>query len=288
MNFFLILSWYPLRTCLFSFRLLDSGKYKCILRVPITMAVFNGVFPSTRRLLQHHLPENHNCPGLVRGVWRPRPYEVEVKPRRKPVSLTINRARRRGFILTRNEVINLIIASLVLFFVETGHILIWGVNPLGNPLLVGVLAGLLTGMIFHELAHRQVARRYGLWAKFMVDPLMMLVSLITALSPTFKIIAPGYVGIVGFSTRRQQGIIAAAGPTANLALAVIFYVTGISIPAYWPIIRWALIVNLDIAIFNLIPIPPLDGSKILRWSLTAWIAMFLVTAAPWIAFRWLI
>ena len=239
---------------------------------------------------RHHLPENHDCPGLVRGVWRPRAWEVEARVERSFVIPVRRKARRPslklGLRFSRGELVGFGAAMLVIFLVETGHLFLWGLNPLASPLVVGVLIGLVAGMVFHELAHRQVARRYGFTARFMVDPLMMLLSLVTALSPSFKIIAPGYVGIFGYPTRREQGIIALAGPLTNIALTVIFLLLRLAVPSLGEVLRWAMIVNLDIAIFNLIPIPPLDGSKIARWSILVWASVTMAVIVPWILLRW--
>jgi Zn-dependent protease len=65
-------------------------------------------------------------------------------------------------------------------------------------------------------------------------------------------------------------IVASAGILANIALALIFglgirfaYVFGSAGPAFVSIATAITLVNLLLALFNLIPIPPLDGSKIL-------------------------
>lgn len=72
-------------------------------------------------------------------------------------------------------------------------------------------------------------------------------------------------------SNRKWGTIsvAAAGVLANLLIAVIFGIIirlsagkGLS-PAFYFITSAIVIVNLALAIFNLVPIPPLDGSKIL-------------------------
>jgi len=68
--------------------------------------------------------------------------------------------------------------------------------------------------------------------------------------------------------KRDIGLVAFAGPAANLSLALIF---GILLrifisflpPALIHFFSWIVSINLLLAIFNLIPIPPLDGSKIL-------------------------
>jgi Zn-dependent protease len=60
--------------------------------------------------------------------------------------------------------------------------------------------------------------------------------------------------------------VAAAGPAANVLLALIlagvFRLLGLgAIPLLGNLVLFAILVNIILAVFNLIPIPPLDGSK---------------------------
>lgn len=77
--------------------------------------------------------------------------------------------------------------------------------------------------------------------------------------------------------RKGMALSAAAGPIANLIVAYIgvilykvlasfFYANGTEV-LYWltVLMYYFTSINLGLAIFNLIPIPPLDGSKILRY-----------------------
>jgi Zn-dependent protease len=55
-----------------------------------------------------------------------------------------------------------------------------------------------------------------------------------------------------------------AGPCVNIALAcaLSFFVQMNAFPSIQPFLRMGVLVNLVLAVFNLIPIPPLDGSRL--------------------------
>jgi Zn-dependent protease len=135
------------------------------------------------------------------------------------------------------------------------------------------------GFIIHELTHKAVAQRYGLWAEFRLDMFGALLTLISAVSP-FKIIAPGAVVIAGQTTPDRVGRTAAAGPATNIILAtLLFGVAQILGPGglLEATIAGALI-NAFMALFNLIPFGVLDGLKIFRWNKPLWLVLFVLSA----------
>jgi len=206
--------------------------------------------------------------------------------------------RRRYYMgrasLQLGEVPSLIISVLVVSLVFAGwesimrlDTLTWGI----------VLSGVIPAFLLHELAHRYVARRYGCYAKYVLSPLGTLISLISTLIP-IKVIIVGYVGIScpslyyynlynayrPVSQRKVNAYIALSGPLTNLVIAVLLKGL-VLIPSLTtsPLIYWVITssakVNTWLALFNLIPLTPLDGSKIFTYKPVLSIALLMISLA---------
>ena len=81
--------------------------------------------------------------------------------------------------------------------------------------------------------------------------------------------------VSGNITSRQNGIIAAVGPLTNIAIAIVafpFYIftANIDIWNVGELAIFLIIINLILAGFNMIPVQPLDGSKIIVWNKAAY------------------
>ncbi|MEA1865453.1 MAG: hypothetical protein U9N46_09740 [Euryarchaeota archaeon] len=140
------------------------------------------------------------------------------------------------------------------------------------------------GFILHELAHKVVAQRYGLWAEFRMSPQFLMLAVGMAYLIGFLFAAPGAVYISGsYITNEQNGRIAAAGPLMNVLLAVIFifiamqngFVEGFGAYGALAIVLGTKI-NLWLAGFNMLPFSVLDGKKVLTWSKPAFAGIFIL------------
>jgi Zn-dependent protease len=191
----------------------------------------------------------------------------------------------------RTELLNIGMAmgALTLVFV-----IVW-FNPLLGPvridtgeislIVVSSFIAVLTGFLMHEIAHKVVAVRYGLWAEFRADRRGLLFAFVTAIFG-FVIAAPGAVMIAGPVSLRQNGKISAAGPLTNLGFGGTFFALLFAFAFFHIEVLWYMrflfiqitLVNLILGTFNMIPFPPLDGSKIWWWKKSVWAGMFAIFA----------
>lgn len=146
-----------------------------------------------------------------------------------------------------------------------------GGESLGFSILIaGITVGL--GFVVHELSHRHFARKFGKHAEFRANNGMLLVAILMSFLG-FIIAAPGAVIISGFVSKREGGIIATSGPSANLLLAIIFLPLVFVIPR---IAYYGLMINAWLALFNLIPFRGFDGYKVMEWSKPIYILLIIV------------
>lgn len=121
-------------------------------------------------------------------------------------------------------------------------------------------AGLFVSLLFHELSHSLVARAYGLEIKGIT---LFLFGGAAEMQEEPK-------------TAGSEFLMAIAGPIASLVLAAAFYALAVllattGLPAHWiGVPRYLAIINLVLAVFNLLPAFPMDGGRALRAALWHW------------------
>ncbi len=140
---------------------------------------------------------------------------------------------------------------------------------------------LLFSIIIHEIAHGYVALLSGdptarMLGRITLNPVphidpvgTILLPLLLYLSgaPVVGMAKPVPVNPLNFRNYRWGEVaVSAAGPLSNLALAAVFSVLlrlGVDNPGFVTLAILGVRINIILALFNLIPIPPLDGSHIL-------------------------
>jgi Zn-dependent protease len=135
--------------------------------------------------------------------------------------------------------------------------------------------------VFHEYMHGWMAYKLGDstakdLGRLTLNPLKHMDPVGTVLLPLFLIIAGfGFIGWAkpvpynpyNLSDQRYGSTkVAFAGPGANLVIALLLAVIvrlDIVGAQFYLILSWVIFINIFLALFNLIPVPPLDGSKLL-------------------------
>lgn len=146
--------------------------------------------------------------------------------------------------------------------------------PSGARMLAAFLISLF-GFVLHELGHKFTAQHFGHWSEFRANWLFLGLALVLAwLPPHLPIAAPGATWHTA-QGKKEQGKISAMGPLVNYAVA--FAAVPFTIARVDSVTKElaAIVVAFStiLALFNLIPLGPLDGRKILAWSPVIWVVM---------------
>jgi Zn-dependent protease len=192
-----------------------------------------------------------------------------------------------------NELFDLLLSWIVLII---GFSLVMSGRQIpGLGLILAAALGVGTGFLLHEMAHKFVALRYGYWAEYRANRSGLLFIIVMSLMG-FIFAAPGavmihkplrangqsdnlsgrgiYSNLADENAKKEELLIALAGPTTNIILTVLFFIllsSGLAIGNLaTSAIRFAIFINLNLAAFNLLPLGPLDGKKVLEANRLAW------------------
>ncbi|MDG6917276.1 MAG: hypothetical protein JRM85_06775 [Nitrososphaerota archaeon] len=235
----------------------------------------------------HRLPEAHQCLGdLTQKRTLTAPAQTTFSWQ-TPSYSTLSQPPKQGKVFSRVEIRDIVAAWLALGVAFSFALSGGGFGFFGGGeslsyagLLVGIsLVTVGPGFVFHELSHKFVAQKYGFWAEFRMWPMGLVLALVTSLIG-FVFAAPGATYISGANiSKSENGKISIAGPLMNVTIALLFVpllfagsgilrdVGSIGVP-----------VNIFLALFNLLPIGPLDGAKVMRWNVFIWAAIFVPLA----------
>ena len=190
------------------------------------------------------------------------------------------------FRFTGKEIRDLIISFIV---IALGFTILYSNGDYSHVTLIFpvVMIGVGAGFIFHELGHKFVAMHYGYYAEYELWPTGLLIALVSSFFG-FIFAAPGAVVIYSNGMEKKtNGLISIAGPIVNIVLGLIFFLILGSLGNFVYTETGAIVylicvlgtrINFFLAAFNLLPIPPLDGSKVMSWSVPVWLITFAIAA----------
>lgn len=194
-----------------------------------------------------------------------------------------------GMKFSKTEIVHITIAVVVLSLAFA--IMMYrrsGYDSFSSDFATGVLilfamslVLVICSFLLHEFGHKFVAQMYGAWSEFRMYPQGLFMALIFSFFG-FLFAAPGAVYISGNIDNVQNGKISLAGPAVNFAISGMAILMLFVIPIQFPVtylISMLAYLNAFLGLFNMIPIPPLDGSKIVRWSVPIYVVALLIGIA---------
>lgn len=180
------------------------------------------------------------------------------------------------------RIIYIIIAVLVV-----STVIQYAQNPMELVALLLTLPGVIIAITFHEFAHAFVADKLGddtprQQNRLNLNPLSHIdpIGLFMLMFVHFGWGKPVAINPTNFNRKRsmsaQEAIVALAGPVTNIIIAIILTIILFTISTFASAfvlsqagilvilaLQMAISVNIGLGVFNLVPLPPLDGSKIL-------------------------
>lgn len=139
-------------------------------------------------------------------------------------------------------------------------------------------------IIIHEYSHAYVAYRLGdptpkIQGRLTLNPLEHISILGTLILPVILLALTKGIFSFGYARRVETNnyffkdlkkdmlLVALAGPSVNLSIGVVLllFLKIIKLPVFYDLIFQAAMFNLALGLFNLLPVPPFDGAKIITY-----------------------
>lgn len=160
----------------------------------------------------------------------------------------------------------------------------------GLPWMSSMISALLvvsTSLIIKLIMQKITAQKYDCDAVYKFNYNLFFIAVLLALITNGAVVFAAIGSIMITSslytrlghkfvniTQRETGLVALSGPLANIIfslLSIVLY------PINPSLFQSFLNFNVFMALFNLIPFPPLDGSKVIWWNRLLWLIFFLIT-----------
>lgn len=226
----------------------------------------------------HRLPENHACPKI--DVARAQRQGQVLKPQSYNsynYSYVFGQEqfkRKNRIIFSQKEVKHIAVAALLVVGIGFS-IALYGFR--WELAVMAIFAGVMTAsFLVHEIAHKVIAQRKGLWAEFRLTTWGAVLTFISVFLP-FKMISPGAM-MIGGSVPSGEDIvrISIAGPITNIIISSALFGLAFTLSQsiFASMLSFAAYINAFMAVFNLIPFGILDGYKIYSFNKKLWALAF--------------
>lgn len=158
-------------------------------------------------------------------------------------------------------------------------------------LVMAAFAAVMTvSFLVHEIAHKVMAQKAGLWAEFRLTTWGAVLTLFSVFLP-IKMIAPGAMMIGGQTPSAKNLVkISVAGVITNMVFAAMFLglAFGLPISDYSGMLFFSAYINSFMALFNMIPFGVLDGYKIFALNKLMWVCAFIPAAVLTAITGWIV